>query len=50
MNMLIRERSQRSAGSLSWAPRQAIDSSKARVSNGGSSARRPPAAISAWAA
>ncbi len=48
-NIWIRERSQRSAGSLSWAPRQAMDISKLWVSRGKSSARRPPAAVKAAA-
>lgn len=48
-NIWIRERSQRSAGSLSWAPRQAMCSSKLRDSSGGSSARKPPTAVKAAA-
>ena len=48
-NIWIRERNQRSPGSLSWAPRQAMCSSKLLTSSGGSSARTPPAAVRASA-
>ena len=48
-NICIRDRNQRSAGSLSCAPRHAMCSSKLRTSSGRSSARKPPAAVSASA-
>lgn len=48
-NICIRDLNHRSAGSLSCAPRQAMCSSKVRTSKGRSSARRPPAAVSASA-
>lgn len=40
MNWIMRSRNQRSAGSLSWAELQAIDSSAGLISSGASSARR----------
>src|ERR1700712_3808682 len=49
-NIWIRERNQRSPGSLSCDPRQAMCSSKVRDSTGRSSARTPPAAVSTAAA
>lgn len=50
MNSAIRERSQRSAGSLSCTPLQAIDNCAAAIGNGGSSARNAHPSTSAHAA
>lgn len=50
MNSLIRDRNQRSAGSLSCTPLQAIDSCAASIGNGGSSARNAQPSTNAHAA
>lgn len=50
MYSTIRSRSQRSAGSLSWAAFQTRDSSAGLISNGGDSARRQLSSTSAQAA
>ena len=50
MNSLMRERNQRSAGSLSCTPLHAIESCAASMGNGGSSARNPQPSTNAHAA